>query len=464
MTTRVSRTTAIGAAATLVGGAGSTLLLALSAAPAGAATTWSVDTLADGAATASDCTTPVPGSCSLRDALAAATVGDTITFASSLFSGGAGTITLTAGDLIDNGVDIIGPGADLLTIDADGSSRVFDITPQASGSTISGLTITGGDGNAGGGAGSSGGILAQGKNTLTVRDCVVTGNTGGYGAGIYAPNLVLAGSTVSDNAGYIGGGVIAVESLVVTDSTIADNTANIIAGGLAVYNSGNASSLTIVGSTISGNSTTDPIGGGGGLVATFATGSVTIANSTFTGNSSSVGGAMAFLYVPTVDISMSTITGNTSTSSDPTYSGGGIFASGYGFPSLTLTGTIVSGNSAGAGGIADLLVQQDPSITGTVTANNSLIGSGVSPNVTLAGSGLLRSDTPMLGALADNGGSTRTMLPQAGSPLLDAGPATIPTFPGNEFDQRGVGFARISGDSSDIGAVEIQVVKPAFTG
>jgi hypothetical protein len=91
----------------------------------------------------------------------------------------------------------------------------------------------------------------------------------------------------------------------------------------------------------------------------------------------------------------------------------------------------------------------------------------VSPNITLVGDGVLRSDAPMLGALANNGGPTLTMLPLAGSPLIDAGPVTIPTFPGNEFDQRGPGFPRVLGSKADIGAVEVrqeEPVVPAFTG
>jgi len=458
MTTRVSRTTAIGAAATLVGGAGSTLLLALSAAPAGAATTWSVDTLADGAATASDCTTPVPGSCSLRDALAAATVGDTINFASSLFSGGAGTITLTAGDLIDNGVDIIGPGAELLTIDADGSSRVFDITPQASGSTISGVTLTGGSFPAAGG----GAVLVQGSNVLTVTDSVVTGNDAFLGAGIYAQNLVVTRSTVSDNAaGYLGGGILATSQLVISNSTISGNSSLMTGGGVTIMGVA-GTTVTVTDSTVSGNTSQAD----GGIAGYLSSGTVEIANSTFTGNTATGQGGAIGLNAPMVDISMSTITGNSSSGTDPFYSGGGVWlGADGGLPVVTLTGTVVAGNVAGVGGTTDLVVGESITDVVSVDAPNSFIGSGVTPNITLTGTGLLRGDAPMLGALADNGGSTLTMLPLEGSPLIDAGPAVIPPFTGNEFDQRGPGFPRVVGTRSDIGAVEAPgPVVPSFTG
>ncbi|HEY3672950.1 MAG TPA: choice-of-anchor Q domain-containing protein, partial [Acidimicrobiia bacterium] len=60
-----------------------------------------------------------------------------------------------------------------------------------------------------------------------------------------------------------------------------------------------------------------------------------------------------------------------------------------------------------------------------------------------------------------------------GSPAIDAGPDPVPDFPGNEFDQRGEGFARVVGTKSDIGAFEVQppaaapesiLITPKFTG
>ena len=448
---------AVGASATLLGGAGSALLLALAASPAGAAATWTVDTLADGAATASDCTTPVVGSCSLRDALAAAAVGDAITFSPTLFTGGAGTITLTEGELVNAGVDVIGPGADLLTVDAAANGRVFNVVPAPSGTTISGVTLTNGllTGGDGGGA-----IMAE-TGTLTVRESVLTGNVGAFAGGaIVASSLVLVDSTVSDNSStYFGGGIAVIEQLFVTGSTIADNSSVILGGGVAVF-SENASA-TVIDSTVSGNTAAS----GGGLGGYSVTGTVTIANSTFFDNSAIYGGGAIALNVPIAEISMSTITGNSSDGTDPFYSGGGLKVGFDGSTALTLTGTVIAGNTSGVGGTPDLIVGASVADAVTVTANDSFIGSGVTPNVTFAGSGLLRGDVPMLGALADNGGPTLTMLPLVGSPLIDAGPTTVPAFPGNDFDQRGPGFARVLGPRSDIGAVEVPPpAAPVFTG
>jgi hypothetical protein len=72
---------------------------------------------------------------------------------------------------------------------------------------------------------------------------------------------------------------------------------------------------------------------------------------------------------------------------------------------------------------------------------------------------------PMLGALGDNGGPTETMLPETGSPLIDAIPLSA-CEPGITTDQRAL--ARPSGAGCDIGAVEVQVAEDTlivtFTG
>jgi hypothetical protein len=65
---------------------------------------------------------------------------------------------------------------------------------------------------------------------------------------------------------------------------------------------------------------------------------------------------------------------------------------------------------------------------------------------------------PMLGALADNGGPTQTLLPLTGSPLLDAIPTAVCTDVGILVDQRGI--TRPQGTGCDVGAVEVEVVPP----
>src|SRR6185295_19402456 len=88
-----------------------------------------------------------------------------------------------------------------------------------------------------------------------------------------------------------------------------------------------------------------------------------------------------------------------------------------------------------------------------VNANFSAIGSNV--GFTLSGSSgnnLPFGTNLLLGPLANNGGPTQTIKPQAISPLLGAGSNAL-IAAGASFDQRGSGFPRIVGNM-DIGAVE----------
>jgi hypothetical protein len=65
----------------------------------------------------------------------------------------------------------------------------------------------------------------------------------------------------------------------------------------------------------------------------------------------------------------------------------------------------------------------------------------------------------MLGTLADNGGLTPTMLPQPGSPAIDAGDNSSATDTSNnllEYDQRGIGYPRINHGTVDLGAAEFE--------
>ena len=93
-----------------------------------------------------------------------------------------------------------------------------------------------------------------------------------------------------------------------------------------------------------------------------------------------------------------------------------------------------------------------------MTVAASLLGTALAG--TYPGNGTVFSNAPGLGALADNGGPTPTMLPQPGSPLINAGNnGLIPM--GMTFDQRGAGFPRVVGSSVDIGAVEAEAAAAA---
>src|SRR5207253_2257691 len=162
--------------------------------------------------------------CTLRQAIATASPGDTINFAAGLT-----TVNLTSSELvIDKNLTITGPGANLLTIQRSffgiiPNFRVFDVGANTN-VTISGLTIAGGNvpGNSGGGIFNSG--------TLTIASCAISANSANNGGGIRSdPNsiLTITNSTLSNNSAGAGGGISLFGPNVVafTNSTLSGNSA-----------------------------------------------------------------------------------------------------------------------------------------------------------------------------------------------------------------------------------------------
>jgi hypothetical protein len=167
--------------------------LALPAVPSAPTATITVQSLADGPANAANC----PGAgCRLRDAIAAAALGDTIDFSVT------GVITLNSGQLeVDKDLTIDGPGVLALAVDGNLSSRLFHIQ---SGKTviISGLTVQNGKVSY---PQTGGGGIYNDIATLTLMNCVIAGNStvggAGGGGGIYNLNgtLTLVDCTITDN-------------------------------------------------------------------------------------------------------------------------------------------------------------------------------------------------------------------------------------------------------------------------
>src|SRR5437762_492944 len=134
-------------------------------------------------------TTADDGPGSLRDAIAGAAPGETINFATG------NIITLTNGVLsIDKDLIISGPGASSLLIQRSIASgtpdfRIFDVL--AGNVTISGLTVSNGRDDDGGG------IYNQADLTLT--DCAVIGNFATEsGGGIFNTSLMSISNCVVD--------------------------------------------------------------------------------------------------------------------------------------------------------------------------------------------------------------------------------------------------------------------------
>src|SRR5262245_35301524 len=131
---------------------------------------------------------------------------DTVTFAASLTAGGPATITLSSAlPALSTNIAINGPGANLPTLARAGGAAKFSVftIPSLAAVSISGLTITGGQANSGGGLFVSGG-------TLNLTNCAVTNNVvTGSGAGLALASsgaATLVGCTFSGNVAIANGG------------------------------------------------------------------------------------------------------------------------------------------------------------------------------------------------------------------------------------------------------------------
>ncbi|HEX5910089.1 MAG TPA: choice-of-anchor Q domain-containing protein [Thermoleophilaceae bacterium] len=319
---------------------------------------FTVNTTTDAAPVANACVS-VP-SCSLREAIVAANANpdaDVITVP-------GGTYTLTQGTLtVTNPVTIDGAGARSTTVDGNDASRVFTINNSGTITTITGLTVTGGNADA--------------------TAPVTAGNGGGFLTGPQA-NLVLRGTAVVGNRASLSG------------------------GGISYGHTG--ATGTIESSLIAGNTAGDPASvmaaNGGGI---FAQGGLTVSNSTITDNSARTtlaaqGGGILALAM-NVNLVNNTVSDNTAAGG--TSMGGGIMNAA----TLSATNTIVAGNTGGDCGAAAL---------GATLANN-LSGDASCGFTGAAGT---QNANPALGPLADNGGPTNTRAIAQSSPAANAGTAT----------------------------------------
>ncbi|HTL78006.1 MAG TPA: choice-of-anchor Q domain-containing protein, partial [Candidatus Babeliales bacterium] len=412
------------------------------------AATWTVQSSGDGAANAANCP---GGGCRLRDALAAANNGDTINFDPAV----TGSITLSNGELLVNdSITISGPGANVLSVDANHASRVFHIVPGMT-VTIFGLTITNGS-IAPVGLPGGGGIYNE-HASLTLSSCTVSNNsvTGGNGGGgIY-----------SDGSFFGPGGA----SLTINDSTISSNSATNSGGGIYNYGEHGTANLAVNNSTFDNNSA----GGGGGI---FNDGRGRIDT--------------VFSFGATVFMSNSTLSNNSATD------GGGIFnfvgftgTNSGGYAAVHVTNSTFSGNSAsnGAGGIKNGVGANGGAVE--INLGGTILKAGLSgANIVNTSGGLissggynLSSDSaggfltqagdqintdPRLGPLQNNGGPTFTYalctgvgVPDASctgtSPAIDMGNPSFTPSPAN-YDQRGAGYPRVVNGRIDIGAFEVQ--------
>jgi len=458
----------------------------------------------------------------------------------------SGTMTVTSSSILSNTADpggdygggIYNTGTLTLINSVVSNNREFD--PAAGGggiyNTSSGtLILTNTMMLSNTAAYNGGGIYNFGLLTMT-GSSVLSNTSSTYGGGLFTPGAAtIASSTFGNNSALASGGIYAISSLVLTNTIVISNTAQDSAGGLSTVSvatitnssildnvagiSGTVKSgggisfsgvLSLVGSVVKGNRTTNYGGGiyaasSGSLVISGTTVSnnsainvitpseslggglfvnsipVTFTNSTLSGNTSSGEGGGIYHYNAALNLVNSTVSGNTANGS-----GGGINffnPSGGNTPTATLNNVTITNNeadndhnSSGDGGGFYSFGY------GTVNVKNSILAGNLGPSTSPDGyntfnspfvslgynligvitgtdgftaTGDITNTAPLLSPLQNNGGSTFTHALLVSSPARDHGnPAGCTDHLGNLLttDQRG--SARPIGPRCDIGAYE----------
>ena len=345
-------------------------------------------------------------------------------------SGLSGTITPPPGGYLGiyDGVQILGPGPGAISVAGNGYILAFIDTNDAV--TISGLTLKNGTTASDGGGIFSGGVVTSPQ--LTVSNAIVTGNAAADDGGaiyVYSGSLTVESSTISENS--------------------AGPSNNDAAGG-AIFSYG---PIAISNSTISGNRAG---GDGGGIYAAITPADVLVRNSTIANNASvppgndDDGGGIAINAGSRLDIESATISGN-SVAGGQYSQGGGVYA--FNSDDLTISNSILADNSAIGTG-SDLFSTKGAAFGFTLI--ESTIGTNPGGSLSQTGPNLLGVD-PQLGPLQNNGGPTATQALAPSSPAVDKGNTPLP------IDQRGLTrpFDFVStasaagGNGADMGAFEL---------
>jgi hypothetical protein len=278
--------------------------------------------------------------------------------------------------------------------------------------------------------GLGGAIRSWSRADIVIVDTIIVDNH------VDAPNPPVVGKV------YHGGGFDGLaKSLRIERSEIAENTANDItlsdatrSGGLHLHNS-----------PVTRQGQSDAV-------------AVRIINSTISGNgSAATGGAMVAFGNLALELDNTTVNGN---SAAPSRTGGIVMSSGATYPvsasnttppTLKLVSSILANNSSTGG---DVAVNTTLIPAFGINAFNSLIQKPCTTcsltQIVISGPGTFVGADPVVGALAFNGGTTRTHALLPGSPAINTGSNPL----GLATDQRGIGFPRVSGGAADMGAYE----------
>jgi hypothetical protein len=297
-------------------------------------------------------------------------------------------------------------------------------------------------------------------NSVTLSNGLADDGVNGGGAILSRGSLTVTGSTFSGNSspaatGTSGGAINTAGPLTVSGSTFSGNTAQ---EGGAIFNQSTAGATTVTDSTFAGNTAT--IFGGGALVS--ADGTTNLVRDTFSNNiAAGTAGGGAIDNDAIVNVTDSTFTGNTAGTN-----GGGAVQN---FGTATISWSTLSGNSSAFGANLHNFTAGSP-----LTVSDSIVANGLGGGTNCSGSPAVvdagyniddgsscgfstasqshSNSNPVLGALASNGGPTQTMALPANSPAVDAVPASVSGC-AHSTDQRGM--SRPQGPACDIGAYEL---------
>lgn len=430
----------------------------------------------------------------LRSVVASAAAGDTVDL--SALSCSTIALTGGAIDIGVGPLTLAGPGEMALTIDGAHEDRIFHVASGIDTFTIRDLTLANGSTSGGDVDGGCVRADVLSLERVTLHNCVAGNGGFGYGGAVAAETVVAVSSTFSENSAIgvvddaAGGAIAGTQSVTLTncivDGNVAQGHREAVAGAIfapgileiqsSVISNNQALATTIgaqggafyfhqasiVDSTIHGNST-DLLIGTGGAGFSNRDGQISISGSTISGNESTNGGG---IYSGTVTLINSTLSGNRAESG----TGGAINA-----VTVNAFNSTVAFNYAWGGGGVRLAGAGAAQLQSTIIASNSVgfdVGTediGAAQAVTIAGANnlvMIAQDTvtlpvdtmtsdPLLEPLADNGGPTQTHALAIASPAINTGNNSQ----GLLVDQRGPGFERTVGPAPDIGAFEIQVIE-----
>ncbi|HKX12389.1 MAG TPA: choice-of-anchor Q domain-containing protein [bacterium] len=413
---------------------------------------------------------------------------DVINIAAGEYDASAGAFHYEPGESENFSLSIHGAGMDQTIIDAKDANQAFwaltSILPDDSSADLafSGLSFRNGNTSLPGGGLRVETVAAD----IAVESCSFHSNQtstieGLGGGGLFAlagasGSISITGSRFTENfsSPSAGGGSVASSSgdgaIVMVGNSYLDNDAGDSQGLTGAVGGGAVAFVTEGPLTVDGNALLDNFaeaGGAGMFIGVgFSSGEITnnvVARNESLGVADSAGffggGAGLRLFLPggTAAVTNNTITDN----SDQAGSGGGLLALMlFNEASLTVSNSIVWGNTAGGGfctaschdiAVADQLDVDADTVGATFAVDHSdysdiflgCQGPGCTSNATI-GAGNLNVDPLFVNTAQSN------FHLQSTSELIDKGDSQAPALPATDFD----GQARVNGSAPDMGAFE----------